>query len=362
MNRAAFGLVAALAVFPATAGAQFTAPARPAPAPTSEKHLALIKEGVALHNKGDYDAALARYQAVLDENADDLLAWYETSVTLSMKKELPKALAAAMRGAEYSSERVGEFYNMIGNIYAQMKLPDTAIRAFEYGITLDPTEAQLHYNLSVSYAAARRAGDALKAVKTAVSLRPDYGSAHYNAAVLFLAGGYPVPALLAAGRYLTLDQQTQRAAAALSIFLSIMRENQQQSRGGGSPSPVPSGKTDEGTFTTVEAIIYAGRAPRTAAPVQETPEIRRLVEQMSAVIGALAAQAKSESTWSFAYQYYVPYFVQMHERNFVQPFVHFIFQRAGLPGTAEWLTANSRDVKAFLEWSATYQWARPAVP
>ena len=360
MIRAAIIVMACLALPPAAA-AQFKPPTRPAPAPASGSHTATIKEGVALHNKGDYEGALARYRAVLAENPDEILAWYETAVTLSATKELQKALDAAMHGADYQSERIGEFYNMIGNIYVQMKQPEVAMRAFEYGITLDPTEAQLYYNVAASYAGAKRNAEALKAAKTAAALRPAYASAHSMLAALSLTGGYPVPALLAAGRYLTLDQQTQRAAATLSLFMSIMRDSQEQSLGKGPPSPVPSGRTDEGNFHTVEEIIYAGRPQRTLAQVQATPEIRLLVDQMSAIIKALseqarAEQAKTEATPSFAYRYYVPYYVQMYDRNFVQPFVHFIFQRSGLPGVADWLKANGDAVKAFLDWSAKYQW------
>lgn len=355
MSRTGLVLLFGLAL-PAAAAAQFKPPTRPAPPQTSEAHMAAIKEGVALHNKGDYDGALARYQAVLAENADEILAWYETSVTQGAKKDLPKALEAAMRGAEYQSERIGEFYNMIGNLYVQMKQPEVALRAFEYGIALDPTEAQLYYNVAVSYSGAKRNADALKAAQMAAALRPAYTSAHFTVAALSSSGGYPVPALLAAGRYLTLDQQSQRAAASLSLFMSIMRDSQQQSLGKGPPSPVPSGRTEEGNFARIEEIIYAGRPQRTIEQVQATPEIRLLVDQMSAIIRALAEQAKAEATPSFAYRYYVPYYVQMYERNFVQPFVYFIFQRSGLPDVADWLKANPDAVKAFLAWSGNYQW------
>ena len=95
-------------------------------------------------------------------------------------------------------ERIGEFYNLIGNIYVLMQQPETAIRAFEYGISLAPQEAQLYYNVAISYSGAKREAEAIASLKTAISLQPAYASAHYGLAAGFLTQGYPVPALLAA--------------------------------------------------------------------------------------------------------------------------------------------------------------------
>jgi tetratricopeptide (TPR) repeat protein len=346
---------------PFDAAAQFKPPTRESPPPSTEKHTALIKEGIALHVKGDYDGALAKYNAVLAESPDDLLALYEIVVTMAARKDYAKALEVAARGADYKSEHIGPFYNMIGNVYVLMQQPETAIRAFEYGIGLDPTEAQLHYNVSVSYAQAKRNADALRSLKTAVVLRPDYGSAHFNLAVMFLGGGYPVPAMLAFERYLTLDPQSQRSTTALSMLNSILRDTSQQSRGGGPRSPVPSGKTDEGNFTSVETLIYAGRPLRTRDQIQATSEIRLLVDQMTTMIRSLGSPPASERGSSFTTAYYVPYFVQMQERKLVEPFVYHIFRRANLPGAAEWLAANPEAVKAFLAWSAQYKWSKPDV-
>ena len=88
--------------------------ARPAP-PSGRARRRSRRRGTP--QQGGLRGALARYRAVLAENPDEILAWCETAVAWSTK-ELQKALDAAMHGVDYQSERIGEFYNMIGNIYA----------------------------------------------------------------------------------------------------------------------------------------------------------------------------------------------------------------------------------------------------
>jgi len=350
----ALGMIA----LPAASAAQepFNPPTKAAHNSTPQ-HLALIREGIAFHNKGDFDAALVRYYSVLNEDPDDLLAMYESALALTGKKDYAKALEFAVRGAEYKSDRIGEFYTAIGNVYVLLKQPEVAIKAFQYGLELAPADALLHYNLSVSYAEQKRFPEALKSVKTAAVLRPDHPGSHQNLAVLFAQQGYPVPALFAAARVLTLDQQTQRSQIALAVLNSILRERPAQAGSAGAV-PIPSTKKDEGDFAAQESLIAAGRPRRSLEEAQAKPEIRLLAEQMSGLFAATADQMKSAPPSSFTYQYYAPYFVEMKQRDLVEPFVYYIFQRTGMPGVAEWLKDNGERVKAFQAWSTQFQWAK----
>src|SRR5688572_32948828 len=39
------------------------------------------------------------------------------------------------------------------------------------------------------------------------------------------------------------------------------------------------------------------------------------------------------------------YFIEMQQKNFVEPFVYYVSQRTSIPGVREWLTANDAQVK-----------------
>src|SRR5262249_3265668 len=156
--------------------------------------------------------AIKKYEAVLAENPDDVLALYELAYSLTAKGDYQKALDVASRGAEYKSDRLQEFYMLVGTDLDMLGKPDEAIKAYKAGIKLVPPDPMLHFNLGITYARQKQSAEARKSLKTAVALKPDYASAHYALAVLFYDDGYRVPALLAAARFLTLEPDSKRAA------------------------------------------------------------------------------------------------------------------------------------------------------
>lgn len=58
-----FGIVALLT---ATSAAQKPGPPKLEPTPSTDSQKQLIREGVALHDKGDYDGAISRYEMAED--------------------------------------------------------------------------------------------------------------------------------------------------------------------------------------------------------------------------------------------------------------------------------------------------------
>jgi tetratricopeptide (TPR) repeat protein len=92
-----------------TAVAQQIDSPKQTPGPVTEKEKLLIKEGVALHDRGDYDGAIAKYEEVLKDNPNNVLALYEQSYSYSMKKDYRKSLEIAYKGAQYQSDLLGGF-------------------------------------------------------------------------------------------------------------------------------------------------------------------------------------------------------------------------------------------------------------
>src|SRR6267378_958663 len=93
------------------------------PTPSTESQKQLIKEGVALHDRGDYDAAISRYEQVLRENPANVLALYELSFSYFLKKDCQKSLEMAFKAARYKSDLLGEIYGEIGNCQDDLGKP-----------------------------------------------------------------------------------------------------------------------------------------------------------------------------------------------------------------------------------------------
>ena len=51
-----------------------------------------------------------------------------------------------------------------------------------------------------------------------------------------------------------------------------------------------------------------------------------------------------------------PFFIELNEKNFTEPFVYRIFKSSGEPNVDLWLKNNSTMVDEMMEWSNNYRW------
>lgn len=328
------------------------------PTPDTEKQSALIKEGVALHDLGNYDAAISKYEEVLQENPNSVEALYEMSFSYSMKKDYQKSMEVAYRGAKYKSRLLPALYLQIGNNLDQLGEPKKSIEVYKAAIKVQPKMAMLYYNLAVTYRSLSKLDDARKAVKQAIALKSDHPSSHLFLSTLWYQGGYKTPALLAACRFLVLEPASQRAPAALKIVQEVMRGGVTAGKNGNeiSISVDTSAKKDEGDFGAIDIVLGLAKAANMPEQNKNKTEMQLLVQQFDTFFAILSEQNDKGDTSKFTWQFYVPYFNAMKQKGYVEPFVYYINQSSGNEEVAKWLTSNPGRVDAFLAWSKGYLW------
>jgi Tfp pilus assembly protein PilF len=330
------------------------------PAPSTEKQAALIKEGIALHDQGNYDAAIARYEEVLKENPNNIEAIYEMSFSYAMKKDYRKSIEIAYKGTQYKSKLLTAFYLQIGNNLDQSGEPKKAVEVYKAAIKLQPQDALLHYNLAITYNNLSKPDDARKTVKQAITLNPAHPSSHLFLSTLWYQGGYRTPALLAACRFLVLEPRSQRTAIALKIVQEVM--------GGGvtagkNPNEINifvdmSAKKDEGDFGAVDLVLGLGKAASMTKENKDKTEMQLLVEQFDTLFAIMSEQNDKADKNTFTWKFYVPYFSEMKKKNYVEPFVYYVNQSSGNEEVRNWLNNNKARVSEFLVWSKSYPWPK----
>lgn len=327
--------------------------------PLTPQQQQLMREGVALHNKRDYDGAISRYQEVLKENPNNGSALYEMAFAYSMKKDYSKSMEYAYKAAQYRGDTLPLVYTLIGNNLDETGNPKKAIEVYKMGIKNLPPHFMLHFNLAVTYSRQGQLEDARAEVKKAVALNPKHTTSHFLLSTLFIKGNYKMPALLAASRFLVLEPNSQRSAAALQIVHGVMQGGVSR---GNNPNEInifvdPSPKKDEGDFSAVEMFIGLGKAASLTEKNKGKSAIQLLVEQFESLFTMLG-ETKAERS-KFTWSYYVPYFLEMKKRGLVEPFVYIIYLTSNDPEVRQWLQENETRVREFLAWSNGYQWSQP---
>lgn len=340
--------------------AQELGPPKLTPGPSTEKEEALIKEGVALHDRGDYGAAISKYEEVLKDNPNNVLAMYEMAYSLFLKKDHRRSLETAYKGAQYKSEHLVHLYVLIGNNLDVMGDPKKAVDVYKKGIELEPDVSMLYYNLAITYNNLNKPEDAKKNLKKAVQLEPNHPSSHLALGTIFHKTGYKTPALLALSRFLVLEPKSERAAGTFQVFKQTLS-------GGAAPGKNPNeitlffnvdAKKDEGDFGSIDLVMGLSGAAAMSEKNKGKSQAELLVGQLDTYLAILSEIDPKGDKAKFTFKYYIPYFIEMKKRNFVEPFGYYISQRSNLEGVDQWLAANSNRVNEFLNWSKSYQWAK----
>jgi tetratricopeptide (TPR) repeat protein len=331
------------------------------PVPGTPEQKALINAGTALHDRRDFDGAIAKYQEVLRENPDNVEAMYELSYSLYAKGNYQESITQARKGTQYKSRLLAQFYMEIGN--AQDDLGDSAkaIETYRTGIKLIPSEALLHYNLAVSLNKLGKSDEARASAKRSASLNPAHPSSQLLLSSLFDQGSYKTPALLAACRFLILEPDSSRSTGALTTIQNIFGSFSQP---GSKPNSInifldTNAKKDEGDFGAADLTL--GLASAKTEKDAGKSEIQLKIERFNTIFAVLGEMAAKDDRTKFTWKYYIPYFYEMKQRNYVEPFVYYIYQRQAINETAVWLEnpKNRTRLDELLAWSKQYSW--PAV-
>jgi tetratricopeptide (TPR) repeat protein len=359
--------VLSISLLPVLVAAQ-SSPARTA-TPSTAAETATIAAGIKLHDAGKFDEAIAKYEEVLKLSPANMTALYELAYSFAATKEFEKSLAAATRGAEYQSELLPMFYDLIGGAYDSMGDAQKAIDAYKKGIQIVPDAPMLYYNMGVTYLESlKNADEARRALEKAVALDPAQPEFHLTLGQIFQSNGYPTPALLAFSTYLVLAPTGPRALSAYGFWRAILRGGLEmgqsatpagQMRQAPPSRPAQAVKTDEGDFSDFESAITRSQQTVIAEMDRGSDELPSFLAHLNRLIATLADRPADRDRSTFVGTYYLPFFAELKAKNFVEPFVYWSMQRAPVPGVRDWITTHQAEVREFVTWSRNYSWPKP---
>ena len=292
--------VATLILFTIAVQAQKLPEPKLQPKPSTPAQEQLIREGISLHDRRDFDGAISRYEQVLKENPNNALALYEMSFSYFEKKDYSKSIEVAYKLAQFKSDLLPRVYVQIGSAQDELGEPKKAIETYKAGLKLFPSNSLIHYNLAITYNKLREYEEARKAVKKSAGYNPQHPSSHLLLASLFDRGAYKTPALLAACRFLVLEPNSQRSAGALNLVMKSMQAGVSAGKDSNTINIFvdTSTKKDEGDFGAIDLVLSLTRAAETMDAKKDKTEMQVLVssfETTFAVLGLKTTQLKNKT-------------------------------------------------------------------
>jgi tetratricopeptide (TPR) repeat protein len=324
---------------------------------------AILNEGVKLHDSGDYDGAIKKYESILLVNPDNISAIYEMGFSYFAKKDYKRALEISQKGSEYASDLLPRFYMQIASCSDHLGDSKKAINIYKQTIKEFPKTYLLHFNLAIAYVKQKKEDLAISSVKEELYLTPTHPTSHLLLGELFKDNEYRIPAIFALSRFLILEPQSGRSAGALATLQELIN--------GGVVAKDkmnitifidPKEKKDEGDFGSLQmalSVVSAGRFleknANKSAMEKEVEQFKSFFQIMLDLVG------KEQSKLKFTGDYYVPYFLAMQKQGHVETFVYLIHSGNSDKEVGAWLDANMGKVRAFVEWNKQYQWPQKKV-
>ena len=306
---------------------------------TKEQVEALVKQGIAYHDKGEYDKAIETYKKALGIDPGSSWANYEIALTYMYKGNNEKAIEHCDMVIKSGSGAMVEAYIVKGSALDNLGKTQESIKLFNEGIEKFGQNHLLYYNLAFNYYKTGDFEDAEKNLFKALAVNPYHQSSHLLLGTIKARNGQRVQSMMSLYYFLLLEPDTGRSLTAFTLL--------QKQLTGDVKKDGTAAKADP-EFFDIEAMLPFAAS---AQDIEEGDIFIKNTESFFLAVGALKQKGKKSNNiyWDF----YTTIFHDIAKSGYLEPFCYLIGQTANNKA-GKWLTANADKVKQFAEWLNKY--------
>lgn len=318
----------------------------------------LVDEGIIDHDKGEFVAAIAKYDKALILDKDNLFALAEKAMTLMSLKKYDEVISNCKKAIKKhpKDKDLKNVYVSYGNALDGLKEPKKSIQIYDEGIKNFPEYYHLYYNKGVTLAGSQKYEEALLCFEKSVSLNPKHASSHNGVAQLIYAKKAKMPALMAFCRFLVQEPQGKRAEVNLDILQKILKADVKKTGENNITlsiaMPEKGKKAKENDFAMTEMMLGLASALDYDDENKNETEIMQFIRKIDIICGSLG-EGKKEGK-GFYWENYAPYFIELKEKKLTQTFAYIVFASSEKPEIKEWLDTHKTEIDAFYAWNKAF--------
>jgi tetratricopeptide (TPR) repeat protein len=324
-----------------------------------------IKEGVALHDKGDYNGAIEKYDIALKIDGSNDQAMYEKSLSLMVLKkysdaeDLLKLILKKSKNPEY--RRLA--YVNYGTIKDYQGVPDQSINVYNRGIKEFPESYLLHFNKGITLNGLGKKEEAIVSFKNSVSLNPLHTSSHHALAWLTESENR-IPRLLSLFSFLLITSHGERATKNANELNRLLTQNITKNEDGNVTINISADMLDpkktrkEDNFSSADLVMsLLFDDPKVEDSLGLKTVADKLSYKMQRIVNVLGET--NEKSKGFFKNFYVPMMLEMKQKEFVTTACYIVLSSTNDPQVTNWLNENTEKTESFYAWFKNYQWNRP---
>jgi tetratricopeptide (TPR) repeat protein len=321
----------------------------------------LIKDGISLHRKGDYSAAITKFDEALKLEPTNGEAMFEKTYSLLQLKHYDEALDILKKILKESKDpdvrRLS--YVSYGTILDFQGDKKKSIKIYEEGIKEFPQSYLLYYNKGITEAGIGINDDAIISFQNSVRRNPMHGSSH-NALGILVGGKSRIPGIMSTFSFLLIEPEGDRAKLNLTqldkfIMRGISQKDEKNITISLDRSVLDKKKSKEDDFSSAELMLslIAARVPDSLTTRSEAELLGYRLSTMIAIIDETDKKDKG-----FYKNFYVPFFVDMKKNDFITTACYIAMTSSGKDDIINWQKENKDKVDNFFDWLDKYKWPK----
>ncbi len=324
----------------------------------------LIAEGIELHDLGKYKKAVSKYDKALKESPNDIVALAEKALTLTAMKDFEYCFQVCEKAIEThpNSSYLDNVFTCYANALDMSGQPEKAIKIYERGIDKFPSYYHLYFNKGVTEAGINFMDESLLSFEMAVKCNPNHASSHNAISAVQSDNGANVPSLLALCRFFILEPTSERALNNLPRIDYLMNGNVTKNGKKGSTITIDVESLDESDkneirendFSSTELILSFSGLMNLGLEELKLSERAKFLTNFNAIINSLEETQVGQK--GFYWEYYAPYFIEMHEKEFLEAFSYMVFATDPDKDSKKWIKQNEDVLDSFYKWDSNYKW------
>jgi len=318
---------------------------------------------IALHDRGQYEAAIGAFRDLLATRPDNAVLHCELANSCFAAGKPDEAVLHAERGLGMQGANRPFCSNVLGSALDAKGDLKNGEKVFRKAVQESPDVAILHFNLGINQSQQDRIADAIEEFQEAIRLKPDHAASWRALAIAWQDTRVRPPAFAAFARFLTLEPTGARAEWAAKqldvlLFQGIENKGPDPATGKGSISitlDMGAGRKSEATdaLGTGMSIVAATRWIDEWEDRSDSVFFAHAFESVMSLFEETDAAGDDKSR--FWRESVLPYFRDARAAGHLEAMAWDIRYSQKDGESATWIEAHAEQVERYRAWSSGWK-------
>lgn len=307
----------------------------------------LIQQGIELHDNGEYEKAIEKYNEALEIQPNSSLANYEISYSyLALQdyknaEKYSKLVIDSKNGNELHSYIVyGTALDLLGKTKKSIKAYEKALEEYDHYL--------LHYNHAISCFNSGEIEKAYKSALNAIMNNASHASSHLLLSNIMEQQGSRIKTVLPLYFFLLIEPNSSRSNSVYQMLTSKLDYGVEKTSEKNINVSIPFNESEDSDFGVVEMMISLSKASNYTEDNVGKTEMELFAENNKSIFSVLGELKKDNK--GFWWEFYVPFFYDIVQNNHSKAYSYYISQSSGKQEVYDWVESNGEELDNFLNW------------